>query len=422
MTTKYAPEDRIEPKYRKFYVDWWRIRKQTIFRLVAVVVVMGFVIGGGWWAIRSNWFVGPELSEVPKDAARIISFEGDVRIIRAATRETIVVTKSTFVSAGDTVQTQSDGRATIQMIDGSVYSVKPNSTVVIRDNSSIFGGKNVRVALDDGQLNVRTDQQPENTENIVEMSDSETRLKSQTEASFNADADQNNGEIRISRGSVETTVGGQQQTISENEFASVSSGKMNSKEKLLPAPKHLFPANSGQITDITGSGAGVSFQWQPDGQTGATSYQFQAARSPYFAPDSLIVDRGSLSGRDFRINGLQPGTYYWRTRATSGTGQTSDWSEPWRFYVVRRDASRKIDATEWNVERVGGNVFIISGRTMPGALVRSLGRETFAAGDGSFRLQISTPVSESAVEMSDDQGNRAGFVLSLRNAKVVRRF
>lgn len=59
---------------------------------------------------------------------------------------------------------------------------------------------------------------------------------------------------------------------------------------------------------------------------------------------------------------------------------------------------------------------------MPGALVRSLGREMFAGGDGSFRIQISTPQAEVAVEMSDDQGNRAGFVLSLRSAKVVRRF
>jgi len=410
----------MEPKYRKFYLDWWWIRKSLIYRLVAILVFACVIVGGGWWAIRSNWFAGQEISEIPEDAARIISFEGDVRIIRASTRETIVVTKSTYISAGDTVQTQADGRAVVQMIDGSVYSVRPNSTVVIRDNSSLFGGKNVRVSLDDGQLNVRTDQQAENVENIVEMSDTETRLKSQTEASFNADGDNNNGEIRISRGSVETTVGGQQQTIGENEFASVSSGKINSKEKLLPAPRHLLPTNSGQVTDITGSGAGVSFQWQPEGQV--VSYHFQAARSPYFAPDSLIVDRGSLSGRDFRINGLQPGTYYWRTRATSGTGQTSDWSEPWRFNVIRRDATRKIDAGEWNVERVGGNVFIISGRTMPGALVRSLGRETFAAGDGSFRIQISTPVSEAAVEMSDDQGNRAGFVLSLRSAKVVRRF
>jgi hypothetical protein len=412
----------MEQKYRKFYVEWWRIRKSTIWGGISILVLIALISGGVWYASRNNWFLPDQLSDVPKNAARIIAFEGDVRIIRAATRETIVVTKETFVAAGDTVQTQSDGKATVQMIDGSVYSVKPNSTVVIRDNSSIFGGNNVRVSLDDGQLNVRTQDQAEGSENVVEMSESETRLKSQTEASFNADADNKNGEIRISRGSVETTVGGEKQTIAENEFASVSSGKLTSKEKLLAAPKLVTPENSGQIVDVNGNGASVGFLWQPDAAAGVISYHFQAGRLAGFSQDSLIVDRGSLSMKDFRINGMVPGTYYWRVRASNRTGQTSQWSDPWRFNVIRRDSTRKIDASEWNVEPVGGNVFIVSGRTIPGALVRSLGRETYAASDGSFRVQVSTPVADVAVEMSDDQGNRAGFVLSLRTAKIVRRF
>ncbi len=412
----------MEQKYRKFYVEWWRIRKSTIYGAVAFVVVGAVVIGGGWYAVKNNLFVPTDTSELPKDAARIISFEGDVRIIRAATRETIVVTKETYVSAGDTVQTQADGRAIVQMIDGSVYSVRPNSTVVIRDNSSIFGGNNVRVSLDDGQLNVRTDQQPENSENIVEMSDSETRLKAQTDASFSADANGNNGEIRISRGSVETTVGGTQQTISENEFASVQNGRITGKEQLLPPPKHVNPTNMTQVADATGNGAGAAFSWQNEGQSPIASYHFQVARSPYFSSDSMLVDRGSLANREFRMTGLQPGTYYWRVRATAKSGQTSDWSEPSQLNVNRRAANRVIDVSGWNVERVGGNVFIVSGRTSPGLAVRSLGRGTYAGGDGTFRIQVSTPLSEVAVEFSDDQGNRSGFVLSLRNGNVLRRF
>lgn len=417
---KQQPETE-EPRFRKYYIDWYRIRKSSIYMLVGSIVAIAALIGGGYYAVKHDWFAQTEASNIPKNAARIISFEGDVRIIRAATRETIVVTKETFVAAGDTVQTQADGKATVQMIDGSVYSVRPNSTVVIRDNSSIFGGNNVRVALDDGQLNVRTDQLADGGENIVEMSDSETRLKDQTDASFNADANQQSGEIRISRGSVETTVGGDTQTINANEFASVQGGRIASKEQLLPPPKHNSPENAAQIGD-GGNGASAAFSWQPEGQSGVSSYHFQLARSPYFAPDSMLADRGDVSAREFRIAGLQPGTYYWRVRASTRTGQTSDWSEPWRFSVTRRAANRAIDVSGWNVERVGGNVFFISGKTQPGLLVRSLGREMFAAGDGSFRMQVSTPLSEVAVEFADDQGNRAGFVISLRNAKVLRRF
>src|SRR5690349_11846236 len=171
----------MEKQYKKFYVEWWKVRKSTIYGLVMFLVVTGTVITGVWWALQYNWFAQTAALDTPKDAARIISFEGDVRITRAATRETILVTKETFVAAGDTIQTQADGRAVVQMIDQSVYSVRPNSTVVIRDSSSIFGGTNVRVALDDGQINVRTDNQPENTENVVEMMNSETQLKSQTD-------------------------------------------------------------------------------------------------------------------------------------------------------------------------------------------------------------------------------------------------
>lgn len=410
----------MEKKPRKYYLEWWKVRKSTIYGLIAFVVISIVIIGGGWWAIRNDWFAKQAVSDIPKDAARIITFEGDVRITRAATRETIVVTRETYVAAGDTIQTQADGRAIVQMIDGSLYSVRPNSTVVIRDSSSLFGGKNVRVALDDGQLNVRTDQQPENTENVVEMMDSETQVQSETDASFNTD--NNSGEIRISRGSVETTVGGSKTTISENEFAALNNGRISTKEKLLTPPKPGSPANMAQIVDASGGGSTVSFNWQDDGSGNVASYYLQVSRSPIFASDSVLVDRSSLTSRDFRLAGLLPGTYYWRLKTTAKSGQTSDWNEAWKFSVVKRGASRAIDVTEWNVERVGGNVYIVSGLTQPGMLVRSLGRDTFAGSDGMFRIQISTPLSEVAVEFGDDKGNRAGFVLSLRTSRILRSF
>ena len=409
-------------KYRKFYVDWWKIRKSTIYGIIAFVVVTAAIGTGVWWAINRDWFAQPTGSDGPQNAARIISFEGDVRITRAATRETILVTKETWVAAGDTIQTQADGRAVVQMIDESVYSVRPNSTVVIRDSSSIFGGTNVRVSLDDGQINVRTDQQPENTENVVEMMDSETRLKSQTEASFNADAYSQDGEIRISRGSVETTIGGEQSTINANEFAAVQDGRIASREKLLLPPKPVSPRNLSQVVDSTGRGVTMSFTWQDESSIPVASYYIQIARSPTFAADGMLVDRGSIMSRDFRLGGLVPGAYYWRLKTTSRAGQTSEWNEPFRFNVVKPEASPAIEVSDWRVENVGGNVYIISGRTRPGLQFRTQNRQVFVAGDGTFRMQVSTPLSEVAVEFGDDRGNRAGFVLSLRNARVLRRF
>jgi len=412
----------MENKYSKYYVDWWKVGRNTIIKLVVVVVVLPTICLGAWYAIKNEWFAPSAVAETPTSAARIISFEGDVRVTRAATRETIVVTKETTVAAGDTIQTQSDGRAVVRMVDGSDFTVKPNSTLVIRDNSSLFGGTNVRVSLDDGQLNVRTDQQQENTQNVVEMLDSETQVRSQTDASFNADAARNGGEIRISRGTVETTIGGERTTISENEFAAVDGGKLTGKEKLLVPPKAASPANMSQVAAASGDGVTVAFNWQDESSMPVASYYLQVSRSPIFASDSILVDRGSLTSHDFRLAGMQPGTYYWRLKATSKSGQTSEWSEPWRFSVARNGAGSGIDVAGWNVENVGGNVFFISGRTQPGLRVRVLGREAFSGGDGAFRMQVATPLSEVAVEVGDDRGNRAGFVLGLRGGKVLRRF
>src|SRR5436190_8724759 len=121
-----------DKKYGKFYVDWWNIRKSTIYGTIAIVLITAALGGGAWVASRNNWFIPTEDVSIPKDSAKIVSFEGEVRITRSATRETILVTKpQTYVAAGDTIQTLSDGRATIRMIDGSDLKIQPNSTIVI---------------------------------------------------------------------------------------------------------------------------------------------------------------------------------------------------------------------------------------------------------------------------------------------------
>lgn len=413
----------MEGKYRKYYVDWFNIRRSTIYGALAIIFFIGLIGFGGWVILRTDWLTAAtETSELPKDAAQIISFEGDVRIVRAATRETILVTRATYVSAGDTIQTGADGRAQVQMIDGSTLSVRPNSTVIIRDSSSLFGGTDVRVSLDDGQINVRTENQPENSQNVVEVLESENRLYSDTDASFRVNESGGGGEIRISRGSVETNIGGEKTTVQGNEFASIGGGKIQSKEKLLNPPRLQSPASADQISTSARGTADASFRWENTDNVPVAKYHLQVSSSPFFVPDAMIVERDSLSSPGFTFGNLAPGVYYWRVRAASGSGQISDWSEPLRFTVVKSGGSRAIDAANWQVESVGGNVFIINGMTKPGAIVKSSGRETFASADGSFRLQVSAPSAQANVEISDERGNRSGYVLSLRNGQVLRRY
>ncbi len=413
----------MESKYRKFYVEWWKIKRSTIYKLVAILLFLGGLGFGGWWILKSNWLVAkPEIADMPKDAAQVISFEGDVRIIRAATRETILITRPTFVSAGDTIQTQADGRAKVQMIDGSILSVRANSTVVIRDSNSLFGGPNVRVTLDDGQINVRTEDQPANTLNVVEVRESENKINSQTDASFGINQQSGGGEIRISRGSIETTVGGEKTVVKENEFAALDKGKLANKEKLIAPPVHNSPSSNEQIVGSQSGAVDIVFRWQSPDINSALTYTLQVAKLPSFTPDSMVIERQSLTSPNFTFGGLLPGTYYWRVQANAGSGQTSNWSEQWKFTVVKREGSQSIGASDWQAESLGGKVYRISAKTQSGATVRAQGNSTFATGDGTFLLQISSPTVQTTVEISDDKGNRSSFVLNLINGKVVKQF
>lgn len=407
----------MEKKFRGFYVDWWQIRRSTVYGSAAIILLLAILAGGGWWLYRNNFFIAaPESGDMPKDSAKIISFEGDVRIVRAATRETILVTKPTYLAAGDTIQTQADARAQIQMIDGSTLSVRPNSTVVIRDSASLFGGTNVRVTLDDGQINVKTQNQTDQTENVVEVLESESRLFAQTDASFNINEETNGGEIRISRGGVETNVGGERVVIGENEFATVNNGRVNPKERLLSAPKPVAPQNTEQISALTD----VSFRWQKPETNTAISFSLQVSKSPFFVADAMVIERENITNQIFTIANLQPGIYYWRLRAAAASGQISDWGEPWRFTIVKAAANETLTAADWRTEQVGGNVHLVSGRTQPGATVRIAGREVYASSDGAFRLQVSTASAVILVEISDDRGNRSRYSLDLKSAAAVR--
>ena len=408
-------------KYRRYYIDWWNIKKSTVYGAITIVLLLGALIGGGWWLYRNDFFLAKTtVDDIPKDAARIISYEGDVRITRAATRETILVTKMTYVSAGDTVQTQSDGRAQIQMIDGSILTVRPNSTIIIRDSSSIFGGKNVRVSLDSGQMNVKTEDQPENTENIVEVKESENKLLPQTDASFGVNPNTSGGEIRVSRGGVETNVGGEKTIVQNGEFASVNGGK-TSKENLLLPPKLVAPNALNPVQALASGAADVTFNWEKPAVS-IQSYHLQISRSPSFVPDTIVFERTSLTSNSFTVANIAPGTYYWQIRAVANSGQTSEWSEKVRFTVVKGQASQQIAITDWEVEKLGGKIYRIKGKTQAGAVVRAAGRETKTGADGSFILQIASPTSEVSVEAIDERGNRSGFVISLDTARVLRQY
>ncbi len=409
-------------KHGRFDLEWWVVQKRLIYIIVAGLAFA--LVGVGAWFYVSKYgnpFAGSKAADSATEGARFTSFEGDVRVIRAATRESLPASLQTQLYPGDTVQTQSDGRARITLADGSTLVIRPNSTVIIRDNTNTEGGRNVRVRVDTGQINVRTEQQPEGTTNVVETSQTQSQLASETATSFNVNPDRT-AEIRVHTGQIETTTNnGEKTVIPAGEYVSVNpAGAIGQRERLLDVPAPAGPRNLERIPAGGSGAADVKLQWQRPQSGMAAHYRVEVATSPFFVPTGKVIERDQLASNEFDASDLRPGDYFWRVRATARSGQASDWSEPQKFTIVSKGANGGGPSfSEVAAEYVGGRIYVVRGRTEPGTTVSYAGRGTLSDSGGTFRLQITAPegAGDVAIEAEDQQGNRSRHKVQLPAAR-----
>ena len=411
-------------KTSRFAFDWWIIQKRFVYLMIALFITCGIAAGAALYV----WKYGNPLKHVAEvkslTGARFTSFEGDVRVVRAATRETIQANADTELYPGDTVQTQASGRARISLADGSTLVVKPNSTIIVRDNARADDGKktNVHVVVDSGQLYVKTEVQGEGTTNVVETPKTKNKLGEQTGASFGVN-DEGTEEIRVNAGAVETTNrAGEKTSIHANEYVSVNNqGTLSRPQKLLDVPMPSEPHDLQKVFVGDNGSAGVGLKWQRPQSGTASYYRVEVATSPFFVADGKVIERDQLVATEFGASDLRPGVYFWRVRATATSGQTSDWSEPRKFVVTQRGTGSQVAVSNLAAEFLGGNIYLVRGRAEPGTTIRVSGREALVPSDGSFQIQISVAGSRDVVvNAQDPQGNTSQYKLPLSNRTARR--
>jgi hypothetical protein len=404
---------------RRFVFDWWVVQKRVVYLLVALLFLCSLAAGGALYV----WKYGNPLRNVgagthQASGARFISFEGDVRIIRSATRETVLPSADTELFPGDTVQTQASGRARVSMADGSTLVVRPNSTIIVRDNASEEGGKktNVHVVVDSGQMYVRTEQQPEGTNNVVETHKASSRIGEKTGASFGVNQD-GTEEIRVNAGAIETTNrAGEKTTFHGGDYVAINpQGTLSAPQKLLDIPQPSQPRDLEKFFVEGNGSANISLKWQSPQSGTAASYRVEVATSPFFVDGGKVVERDQLGSTEFTASDLRPGVYFWRVRAIAATGQISDPSDPKKFIVATRGSGSRVAVTNLATELLGGSLYLVSGRAEPGTTIRASGRDTIVPADGSFQLQVTAPpgTQEVTIDAEDSRGNTTPYRLTL---------
>jgi hypothetical protein len=407
----------VRNKTSHFAFDWWIIQKRFVYLVIAIFMLCGLAAGAAVYVYKyGNPF--KNVAVVNHVAgARFVSFEGDVRVIRAATREMIPANGDTELYPGDTVQTQASGRARIALADGSTLLIKPNSTIIVRDNARADDGKktNVHVKVDSGQLTVRTEEQIDGTTNVVETPQTKNTVGQQTNASFGVNPE-GTEEIRVSTGAIETTNrNGEKTAIREGEYVSVNnSGRLSPAQKLLDVPQLARPHDREQVFIGPNGAASVALKWNRP-QSGTPSYyRVEVATSPFFVADGKVIERDQLVATEFGASDLRPGVYFWRVRATAASGQASDWSDPLKF-VVTAKGSAEVAVSDLSTELLGGSIYLIRGKADPGVTIRCSGRETIAAADGAFQIQVTAAATtrELTLEAQDSRGNSSQYKVSM---------
>jgi hypothetical protein len=408
----------VANKTSRFAFDWWIIQKRFVYLVIAIFMLCGLAAGAALYV----WKYGNPLRNIAEvnhaAGARFVSFEGDVRVIRAATRETIPANSDTELYPGDTVQTQANGRARIGLADGSTLLIKPNSTIIVRDNARASDGKktNVHVTVNSGHLSVRTEQQADGTTNVVETPKTTNTMGEKTNASFGVNPE-GTEEIRVASGAIETTnSAGDKTSIREGEYVSVNnSGRLSPAQKLLDVPQPAKPQDLEKVFVGANGAASVALKWQRPQSGTPAYYRVEVATSPFFVADGKVIERDQLVATEFGASDLRPGVYFWRVRATAASGQASDWSDPLKFMVTTRGTGSQVTLSSLTAELLGGSIYLVRGKADPGTTIRVAGRETIALPDGTFQVQVTAPAAtrDLVVEGQDSQGNSSQYKISL---------
>ena len=347
--------------------------------------------------------------------AHITALDGTVRVKKASSDTWVRADYSVPLEKGDVIQTGSEGMAKIVFNDGTNYTVKQDSLIVIEENSANERQQtNVSVNVNTGTVDLATGTYLQGSKSTVVMDGATASLAPDSSARVRKDPKAEQDEFLITKGNGTVERNGQTLQLSNWEKARF---KPNSdrleKVKEIGPPTPISPANMMPIFAGGGDPKPIEFSWTP--MVNAKGYRLQVSRNPYFS--SLVVDRNVTSSA-VMVSGLNEGPYYWMVQSFDGTGKQSVDSEKNRFTIIAKDADAGAIPLDLDPLIQHGHVIELTGKTEAGARVMVNGHEVPVIGqDGSFHYFMPPmPTGESVITITA-QNSKGG--VNTQQEKVV---
>ena len=355
-------------------------------------------------------------SAAASQQAHFTALDGTIRVRKGNGNSWINADYNVPLEKGDVVQTGAEGMAKIVFNDGTNYTVKQDSLIVIEENSANDQQQtNVSVAVTTGTVDLTTATYVQGSKSQVIVAGAKASLGPDSSAMVHNNPKDDQHEILVKRGSGEIQRNGEVVHLSNWEKVSFhSESKTMERATEIGPPAPITPGNMMPVFMNAGEKSKeVEFAWTP--MTNAAGYRLRISHNPYFS--SLLMDR-KVESPSVVVTGLPVGAYYWSIQSYDAAGKVSVESEKNRFTIIVKAKEKTEMSLDLDPFVQHGHVIEVKGKTEAGARVMVNGREVPIVGDdGSFHyFTPPLPNGESLITVTAQ--NLKGGV-NTRQEKVV---
>ena len=262
----------------------------------------------------------------PAGEAQFIATKGRVDVRRGERGEWRQARSRMVLYDGDYIKTATNASAEIMMVDGTLFTVRPGTVVLVNRTRSLFGLSSERsLALESGWVNLSTAQ----STSRITTPEAEARVRERTEAVVTYNDEAQLGRFSAYRGGLEVAAAdGSTQEVGELQQVVQRQGELSAPKPLPDPPAIVAPSDNWTVS--LHAADRLTLRW--DGVKGATSYSLQVSQNRLFV-DNVIEDAGRTKmSATLGIKG--EGSFVWRVAAIDAEGQRGPWSPAYRFRVT----------------------------------------------------------------------------------------
>jgi hypothetical protein len=381
-------------KSRRLEVYWFTVPYKRLFLWTAALFLFAFF---GGFALFKDYVVakldkiirveGTSETDNTQRSGRFTSIIGTVKVKKANAIQWTTADMQTVLESGDYIQASSDSYAKIIFPEGTTYVMKPDSLIVVQENSEDpqTATKKVSVRVTSGAIDLSTPRREAGkSTSEVSAAFATAQINQESRMAVESNPATKTAQFSVHKGFARIVKGSESFQIGPYERVTAHEDKLT-KEKLLAPPELLAPSNIKPIISREGT-TRIEFSWSP--VAAAAAYRIRVSNSSVFSKASILREDVVKQGTKYSTSGLDEGTYYWAMSSIDAKSESSRESDPNKFTVISKSSKDRESDVFLSVDQVLriSNIFEIIGRTDPGASV-IVNEEPvpLVSADGSFK-------------------------------------